>query len=57
MATMLGLASTLTYKDGPAKIPSHKIITQKKEEGQLSKRKLKKMKGKKNRKNRGRYRK
>lgn len=56
LMTMLGLASTLTYKDGPVKIPSHKI-EQKKVEEQLSKQELQRMKGKKARKNRGRNRK
>jgi len=50
---MLGMLAT---REPPASIPSHKIEL-KKEEQALSKQKINKMKGKKNRKNRGRNRK
>ena len=54
--SMIGLMSTLTHRDGPTKISSHKI-EQKRVEEQLSKRALQRMKGKKNRMNRGKNRK
>ena len=50
---MLGMFSG--HGEGRASIPSHKI-EQKKEEVQLSKRKIQKIKGKKTRKNRGKNR-
>lgn len=55
LLSLVGLASTLTYKDGPVKVSSHKI-EQKEEKIQLSKQELQRMKGKKARRNRGKNR-
>lgn len=52
LLSMIGAMSTLTHKDGPTKISSHKI-EQKKIEEQPSKRALQRIKGKGARKNRG----
>lgn len=58
MALMMGMVAALQPPGSGERtqIKSHKIVTKQVEE-QLSKQKLQKMKGKKNRKNRGRNRK
>jgi len=52
MALLAGMLATVPEKDRPVVISSYKIET-KKEEQQLSKCKMQRMKGKKARKNRG----
>lgn len=52
---VMGMLATLPKENWPVKISSHKIET-KLEDQQLSKQKLQKLKGKKNRKNRGKNR-
>ena len=49
---LMGLFSTLPKEDRPMVVPSHKIES-KREEQQLSKRRLGRIKGKRARKNRG----